>query len=349
MGGSMADIDSLIEAIDIIRQEDKQKNLLLGNGFSLSHPVLGKCFRWDTEEALGQWCSLYPGSSLNCPEKVLGEVRLNISKKVLEFYIRNLKKSLKIDEFQGLYQKYRDRNHKKDHCDEFLKEFNNIFTVNYDPLLYFEILKYNEDKEEKEKFKDGFYDTKTKKTGWMKQSDIKYQVLENKGDYKVIYYLHGSYFIIADRRKKTKNAYPKLRKISFSKEEVEDIEDVNDLFRNPSFYSPFLILEDRCDVKEKLIQNSGYLKACQKALKDAKGCLLIYGMSFQNDEHILKTLNENSGLDDIYITYYTNKAKIEKKVKDYIKNKDINIHYVKIKEGEKHYIWEYPEEKEPLF
>ncbi|MGV8948789.1 MAG: hypothetical protein ACOH2E_05430 [Candidatus Paracaedibacter sp.] len=41
-------VDKLLDSIG----GDGLKNILIGNGFSLSHPTLGDCFKWDMHNAL---------------------------------------------------------------------------------------------------------------------------------------------------------------------------------------------------------------------------------------------------------------------------------------------------------
>lgn len=304
-------------------------NALLGNGFSLSHPTLGNCFKFDMHKVLCKE-SIIPSESLTCPEKVLNKIRLAVSKKTLELYISNLKKKLiksKNATFQELYKSYYC--HKLEtqyNCERFIKNFSNIFTLNYDPLLYFESLNYMVKQKDSQMVVDGFH-----ADDYLKEDCIIKRLIEKDGC--KIYYLHGSYFIIMEHKKDKKI---RLRKLSFHPKNYEEaIKTVEDLFLEEALEQriPFVILEDRTQMKENHISNSEYLKHCKKILQFTGGRLLVFGTSFENDQHIWECL-KNSEYEKIYITCRKEKSEEEQKILEEIPCK---IEYIKISDN---VIWE---------
>lgn len=193
---------------EFLKEVKEVPNLLLGNGFSLSHPTLNKAFEWkkDTVFTKDSIPEIFEFESANSPELDLSIIRRKILKKILLFYIQNLCNLLKQDKrecINDLFTAYKYPNLNKFHCDRFLDDRRNIFTINYDPILYFEILK------RKDKYFDGFitkndngeydnclqefYHGDASERAFSKQEYIKCK-LQNYSTYKVakIYYLHGS-------------------------------------------------------------------------------------------------------------------------------------------------------------
>lgn len=282
------------------------KNILIGNGFGLSHPELGDAFKWSAQEALSDKVSITPQDSTGCAEKYLDEIRRNYSKKILTYYIDNLKEKLEIPKndqwIHYLYVKYTyDNKLKHISCKEFLSGRTNIFTLNYDPILYFEVLKLLPPSEIP-KFIDGF-----KGDEWLKQDEITSRLRTNtrdKGGTAKIFYLHGAYFIQADDE-------CRLQKLAFGHESEESILSLSADVDNKR---PYLILEDRWRTKKGFLTTDEhpYYKYCYKQLKNIEGKLLVFGCSFKNDRHIWHAIQkaiEDGNLTKVYITYVDEKDK----------------------------------------
>lgn len=285
--------------------EDKEiKNLLLGNGFGLSHPTLKECFEWDMHAAFcSNWDTILPKKSSECPETDLYQIRVNALDKILTYYIDGLTKKLinkneePIKSLNRLYGLY--KNKRKYNTEKFLSKFDRIFTLNYDPLMYFEFLKLLED--EKLKHQDGF-----KGERFIKQKTI-IQKLKDSEHFFV--HLHGSWFI----QNNQENNH--LKKLNF-RSNSEKSWTLEDLFNNNNS-SPYIILEDRWRVKEAIINSDSnpYLKFCYEQIKEKIENLLVFGVSFKNDDHILKAICSNPNLHEIFITYRYKKERVEIKQK----------------------------------
>lgn len=285
------------------------KDLLLGNGFGLSHPDLKESFKFSDEEVDEELKKLSKGKKekISCPEDYLGNYRLALSRVIIEKYVEKL-----TDETdKSLFDSY---NEKKYNCIRFLNSFKKIHTLNYDPLLYFEILKlfYSSIKLP---FCDGFDgDTPTEQKEVMKR-------LFNRENHKPFMYLHGSYFIICN----SENKISKILRYDLTLSKIKRYLCGGD----PRI---FLILEDRSETKMALINNNEYFEQCYTFLKESEDNILVFGASFKNDNHIIEALSERKNK-NIFITYYGDGRKeIEKKINKINENLIRKITWVKLEQ-----------------
>ncbi len=87
----MSDDGKRIEDVVNFCKEEEIKNVLLGNGFCLSHPTLKEIYKWEGAKALypaKKWFSILPKEKQNCPESELEQIRRNVLKAILEYYIK---------------------------------------------------------------------------------------------------------------------------------------------------------------------------------------------------------------------------------------------------------------------
>jgi hypothetical protein len=113
---------------------------------------------------------------------------------------------------------------------------------------------------------------------------------------QTLFYLHGAVFIFLDDENNIIKLSATNQKniLSQAKEHIKDNRH------------PIYILEDKADDKKKKIENNDYLKNCFDNFKQLKGDLFSFGCSFSNsDNHLLEVLNNNTGLDNLYIGAYT--------------------------------------------
>lgn len=164
-----------------------------------------------------------------------------------------------------------------EHAKPFILKFQNIFTLNYDLLLYWVINKsdidpagYHTD--------DGF-----RRTTW-----------ENVSTQNV-YFLHGGLHIYDDGSRIQKHAFRGDADISI-------VEQVRNNLNQGRF--PLFVSEPTCDKKRSRIEHNPYLNSCFKALRSLSGTLFIHGHSMaENDQHIFNQINK-SNVDKVYISIF---------------------------------------------
>ena len=128
----MKKIDNPDKFIEYL-EEKEITNLLIGNGFSLSHPYLGKNFIFDAED-FKEYRKENCTKEITCPEEFLNQVpaekKEEFTKAVINRYIEKLEGKEKswYGNVIGMLSIL--------NCIDFLKLFHNVFTLNYDPLTY---------------------------------------------------------------------------------------------------------------------------------------------------------------------------------------------------------------------
>lgn len=297
--------------------DNEISNIIIGNGFCLSHPRLKEAFQWNLHQALCKSLGyILPSKSYDSPESDLEYIRKQVIIKILDYYMNNILTKLNEDDniqngcfLSGLYNEYNRKfgNSTQSILSKAMSNDNiiNIFTLNYDPLLYFEILKNTSI------VVDGFI-TPNQQSEFLKQEDIK-RNLEIADKKSRILFVHGSWFIQS-------NENDELRKLQFSQKSKDSIAD---LFKDGK--RPYLILEDRWRVKKALLEASDinpYLNYCYSQLKEIEGNLIIFGCSFNKDDHIVQAIADNlkkGHLKTVHICYLSPKDKdiIQEKFKSY--------------------------------
>lgn len=161
----------------------------------------------------------------------------------------------------------------------FIIQFENIFTLNYDLLLYWIVNKSDIDPE------GYFTDDGFRQTTW-----------ENM-DSQNVFFLHGGLHIY--------DTETRIKKQAFRGQADESIVDqVRDNLNQGKF--PLFVSEPTHQKKRARIEHNPYLNSCFKALKKLSGPLFIHGHSMaENDKHIFDQINE-SGVDKVFISIYGN-------------------------------------------
>lgn len=163
----------------------------------------------------------------------------------------------------------------------FLRNFNNIYTLNYDLLLYWTLMHEFDDESDEEKiiFDDGFrhpdgQDSTVPYVSWEVENSNKQNV----------YYLHGALHLF--------ESDIELQKFTWTRTGVKLMTQVNESL-DKGFY-PLIVAEGTSAQKMSRIMKSGYLQRGLKSLASIGGALFIYGMSMsENDEHILKRVKKS--------------------------------------------------------
>ena len=167
----------------------------------------------------------------------------------------------------------------------FIGNFKKIYTLNYDLLLYWTIIKLNE-KEKSDIFKDGFG------LSTDNQSEIVYR--NKKDNYgQNIFYLHGALHLFDKKTDFLKITYKETHPL---KEQILEKLNIN--------IYPIFISEGTAENKKHKIIHNALLNSAYKSLytsgsKDSS--LILFGTILKsNDEHIKQAVMDNS-INKIYI------------------------------------------------
>jgi len=156
---------------------------------------------------------------------------------------------------------------KKELCTKFLMPYHNIFTINYDLLLYWVELYALA----RLQGRDGFADD-------IDDSDADYCFFsEHLGDNKGIFFIHGALHLFC--------VDGEVRKHTWSKTSVPLISNIK-VNLNAGQY-PLFVAEGNSKQKLEQILNNGYLSYCLGKLERITNKLVVFGVSFgESDDHI---------------------------------------------------------------
>mgnify|MGYP001770970095 CR=1 FL=1 len=305
--------------------ENKTRNLLLGNGFSMAYDVKRFSFINLLQSAVkngiivenSEMHNLFLDLGTSDFEKVIK--LLESTKTVISIYDEKSKETmekLKIDS-KKLKEHLVDvvtNNHPENatkiaeeeylYCIDFLKKYNRIFTLNYDLLLFWALMKFDElkdegkfveDKELRLKLGDGFGNS-------ISGYSDNYVVFKNNDStfYQTIHYLHGALHIFDNSSEIIKNTYSRTGK-SLKEQTLENL--------NKSIY-PIFISEGTANQKKAKIIHNAYLNNSFKILrtlgsndkrfKDENSLIIFGSMLKSNDEHIIDAIIE-SKIKNVYV------------------------------------------------
>jgi len=166
-------------------------------------------------------------------------------------------------------------------CGRFLKPYFNVFTTNYDLLLYW-VEMHNPGLQGN----DGFREAED-------VMNADYVVFkERAGDKKTIFFLHGALHIY---RKDGQ-----LRKHTWCRTGTPLIPGIESGFENKQY--PLFVAEGCSEKKLQQIRSDPYLDYCLGKLGRVQGNLVTYGISFgDNDSHILNVIRDNKKLRGVFV------------------------------------------------
>lgn len=172
------------------------------------------------------------------------------------------------------------------HCAQFLRNFKSIYTLNYDLLLYWVIMKENLYME----FKDGFQYPINK----VEESATNYVYWYPRNKYFTnLYYLHGGLYLYG--------ATNEIKKYCFSNGRSLKEQIMHSI--NQNIFPLFVSAESHLK-KLEIINRSDYLSNALNNFNHCKDVLFIYGFNFsENDRHILKAI-ASSKVNKIFISIY---------------------------------------------
>ena len=174
----------------------------------------------------------------------------------------------------------------------FIKNFEKVYTLNYDLLLYWSCIKLKSFIQEEQiqdsilDISDGFYDPHEQTTN--------YVVFGNDGASQNIYFLHGGLHIFDKKSEIIKNTFSRTDK-SLKEQTLENL--------NKDIY-PIFVSEGTSEQKKAKIIHNAYLNHCYKSLSSIgtkNSSLVIFGTLLKrNDTHIRKAILK-SKVENIYI------------------------------------------------
>ncbi|NOT88026.1 MAG: DUF4917 family protein [Lysobacter sp.] len=157
-------------------------------------------------------------------------------------------------------------------CKCFLENFERVYTLNYDLLLYWAYMQ--EEIEPLLNCDDGFRHPDTGPEEY-----VTWEV-ENSHDQK-IYYLHGALHLF--------DAGAELQKYTWKNTGVRLKEQIRSALAESKY--PLFVSEGTSREKLERIKHSGYLHRGLASMPKVTGSMFVYGLSFApNDEHVIRML-----------------------------------------------------------
>jgi len=169
-------------------------------------------------------------------------------------------------------------------CRRFLGNFDRLFTINYDLLLYWALMQ--RELEPNIPCDDGFRKP---------PDDATYVTWEPENTYtQNVYYLHGGLHLF--------DAGSELQKYTWSNTGIPLIQQIRAAL-NSDLY-PLFVAEGTSVQKVDRIRHHAYLSKAERSLNNIAGSLFAYGLSLaSNDEHILKAVL-NSKVSTLYVSLF---------------------------------------------
>tara|TARA_Y100001935_G_C17310260_1_gene515410 strand:+ start:5923 stop:6936 length:1014 start_codon:yes stop_codon:yes gene_type:complete len=158
----------------------------------------------------------------------------------------------------------------------FIRHFRIVFSTNYDLTLYWTVMCTDLHRD----YFDGFNYNHERLLSW-------------NGDDQHIFYIHGGLHLFEEG--------PDLVKIRFNQGGENLIDQITNKLQSNVF--PLTVAEGSHQAKMDKIIHHSYLKNCYEALKNNSRPIVTYGLSFRQDEHIIKAI-ENSNCPAIDIGIY---------------------------------------------
>lgn len=172
----------------------------------------------------------------------------------------------------------------------FIKDFNRVYTLNYDLLLYWTCIKLQSFVEMQQikssilNISDGFNDPHEHSTDYVVFANDS-SITQN------ISFLHGGLHIFDRKNEIVKNTYSRTDK-TLKEQTLNNLE--KDIY-------PVFVSEGTSEQKKARIIHNAYLNHCYKSLSKISGNLVVFGTLLKrNDEHIREAIL-NSKIENIYV------------------------------------------------
>ena len=284
-------------------------NLLLGNGASiaidnrLSYRSLYKkvCESGGLDDELTKMFDYFHTTNFEFIMKLLLEASLvngvlNINERKTKEYYYQLRDTL-INVVREIHPTYQEVENVLPRMSKFLMGFNTIMSLNYDLLVYWSMLKGNEELK-CTWFKDCYV-----RGAFEKDFDYLYKPLPPAKGSTLVFYPHGSLFLATD-------IYGNELKLSRSNDDYL-LETILTKWTE-SDYIPLFVSEGTSSQKFRAITRSNYLNSVyDSVLTDISGSLVVYGWSAnEQDEHIFDAIDQPN-LRNIAVSVHTENPKWE--------------------------------------
>jgi hypothetical protein len=168
-------------------------------------------------------------------------------------------------------------------CRGFLANFEKVYTLNYDLLLYW--AQMHTDEGQKPTSDDGFRKSPN-------DYEAAYVVWESTSSHKQnTFFLHGALHIF--------DGDTEIQKYTWINTKRRLIEQIGEALSKDLF--PIFVSEGESDEKLERILHSAYLAKALRSFSDIGGCLFIHGHSLApNDDHILRLI-ERGKVEQVFI------------------------------------------------
>jgi hypothetical protein len=168
-------------------------------------------------------------------------------------------------------------------CWRFLSTYENLFTLNYDLLLYWTLMwrleQLKGDDKRTFRFKDGFWTHEDERLYWAPLTS------------QAVFYLHGAVHIIRHGHRVHKLNLTDNRNVIMTQ-----VRDVIDGGQYPLFVSEAASQDKLAQIKEE-----SYLDNALKHLRDLRGHLVIMGSSIQEVDHHIWDACQQSSVEALYV------------------------------------------------
>lgn len=324
------------ECLEIAEKSGGNNHLLLGNGFSISlFPEIFNYKKLADEIKSEKIKNIFKSFDTNDFEYVLR--KLTDTLEVVKFYKESESLSNEIEndaeELKKILIEVISKCHPKKpneiseeqylSCQNFLSNFNlgRIYTLNYDLILYWVLMHFLDDEENRLPCDDGFRASE-------KNEDVVSWEIGREHNQN-INYIHGALHIFS------KN--DEITKYTWQNKDRTIIEQVRESLQNSNY--PVFITEGNNKHKIARINANSYLGRSISSLKSIRGNLFIFGHSLRDeDDHIFNIINDvkskkSNGISYIFVSFYgdinsKDNQQIVNKIKKWERDYDRRKYYI---------------------
>jgi hypothetical protein len=171
-------------------------------------------------------------------------------------------------------------------CRLFLSHFDNIYTLNYDLLLYWALM-HNDVDDQVIAGNDGFHQPEDGPEDYV-EWDVGGVRSQN------VFYLHGALHVF--------DAGAEVRKYTWCNTGIALVDQIREALGQNRY--PIYVTEGTSKSKMKRIQHSAFLSRALRSFAQISGSLFVYGHSLANsDEHVLRLI-ERGKIKTVYVSIY---------------------------------------------